>query len=460
MAFNNTAATHTGVAIEEVVGCTLTDLGQGPFGSEMAQDLRLHLGQCVKNKKELGYTGRLAFIEGKWLQTHLYPVIDMDRRVTHVIGAAVDISAQKQIEKQLAENQAFLESLIDSAVCGLYVYDFKCKKDIQINRRYTEILGYSLDDLQRANDFMEFFHPDERDLVETHFAAVKSSRNGELLPLEYRFKHKLGHWVWCYSTEAIVALDADGEPRRLVGTFIDISERKKLIEQLQESNEYLERFAFAASHDLQEPLRKINAFSQSLAERLSTKALDGNSQFELQRLQDAANRMRLMIKELLSLSRINSQGIKPQVCSLLAILNQAREDLSLFLDEHSVSWQLPETDEQALIDPVLLRQVFQNLITNSVKFAKTGQAAKISVSFDYTANQTEIRFEDLGIGISQDGLKKIFDPFSRVHKRDDYPGSGIGLAIVQQIIRVHKGDIVCESELGQGTIFKIRLPRC
>ena len=376
-----------------------------------------------------------------------------------IVGTAIDISAQPKSDKALEEHKLFLEKIIDSAVCGLYVFDLDGQKNVTINRRYTEILGYNIDELNDGVDFMTLFHSDDLPSVIEHMTKVAESKNGELYSLQYRFKSKDGNWVWCYSFDCIVKYTQDNRPELMLGTFVDITELTLLMDQLQESNDYLKRFAFVASHDLQEPLRKITAFSSSLTNRLQNEIKnDASIEFEFSRLVNASERMREMIKDLLKLSTINSSALDMKPCSLSNILTQSMDLLSHLIEDHQVEFRLEQVDEVLLVDEGLMIQLFQNLIANSIKFMEQNSTPIIEIESQKDNNNLTVIFKDNGIGVPEKFIEQIFEPFRRLNNKDSYSGSGIGLALCRQIIAIHKGTITCKSQAGQGATFIITLP--
>ncbi len=390
----------------------------------------------------------------------MYPVLNAEGEVIKIVGTAIDITKQKQIELDLAENQRFLEEIINSTVCGLYLYDIKADKYIRLNQRYTDLLGYKINALNTMENELLLVHPDERAMVIEHLDNVIDQSNHELLPITYRFKHQDGHWVWCYSVDTIVKYDNHHQAEIMLGTFVDITEQTSLVQKLKESNDHLERFAFVASHDLQEPLRKIIAFSDLLAERLQPLLIDNDqAKFEFSRLQSAAKRMRKMIKDILKLSRISTTNINLKACDLNVVINEVTELLSDNIKESNATVVIEPSVGTIKADSMLMAQLFQNLISNAIKFAQPEKAPTITFSMRSNETDDQVLCQDNGIGIGQNYLTQVFEPFRRLHSKSQYEGSGIGLSICQQIMKVHNGTISCESEIGKGTQFILTLPK-
>lgn len=237
-------------------------------------------------------------------------------------------------------------------------------------------------------------------------------------------------------------------------------------EELARSNRELEDFAFVASHDLQEPLRKIRAFGDRLMTSYAS-TIDPKGQDYLKRMYNAAERMSNLISDLLEYSRINTRGKAFVVVSLDQVIHDVIDDLEVAIDESSAIIQatpLPEING----DITQLNQLFLNLLSNAIKFKQDGTPPIISISykessvFDSILKTDslwyEISIKDNGIGFSQEFEDKIFIPFQRLHTRNQYKGTGIGLAICRRIVERHGGDISVKSEIDSGTEFTIKIP--
>jgi light-regulated signal transduction histidine kinase (bacteriophytochrome) len=234
-------------------------------------------------------------------------------------------------------------------------------------------------------------------------------------------------------------------------------ELEKKVKELAISNEELEQFAYVASHDLQEPLRMVTGFLTQLEKKYQG-YLDEKAHQYIYYATDGAKRMRQIILDLLDFSRIGKQKEK----STLVNLNRLVEE-TIALNRNLLEEKNAEVVFEAL--PTLssyhspLRQVFQNLITNAIKYSKSDVAPKICIRATEMGTDWEIAIEDNGIGIPPEYHERIFIIFQRLHKREDYGGTGIGLAIVKKIIDNLGGTIRVESTPGEGSIFYFKLPK-
>jgi len=231
-----------------------------------------------------------------------------------------------------------------------------------------------------------------------------------------------------------------------------LAERTRALER---SNKELEQFAYAASHDLQEPLRMVVSYLQLLERRYKGK-LDSNADDFIHFAVDGANRMREMIKALLSYSRVGSHGKPFELVSMEKMMTEVLDNLNVAVSEsHAAVTHDPLPD--VLADAGQVTLLFQNLIANAIKFRREGPP-QIHISAEQDADSWTFAVRDNGIGIEPEYMERIFDVFQRLHNPAKYAGTGIGLAICKRIVERHKGRLWVESEPGVGSTFFIRLP--
>ncbi|GEM_PF-3564818 len=232
---------------------------------------------------------------------------------------------------------------------------------------------------------------------------------------------------------------------------------RKQAKELEESNKELEQFAYVASHDLQEPLRKITSFAGLLMEKDREK-LDEESQHYIERMSDSASRMKRLIEDLLEFSRVSRTKKPFESVSLDDVIRDVLSDLEVRIQE---SDSKVEVDPLPVIDgdPSQMRQLFQNLIGNALKYRKKEEPPHVTLRCLAGEAFYEISVEDNGIGFDEQHKDKIFEPFQRLHTREEYEGTGIGLSICKKIVERHGGAIAVHSEIGKGSIFTIKLPK-
>lgn len=272
-----------------------------------------------------------------------------------------------------------------------------------------------------------------------------------------------------------VEYDSSGNQLALFGTVQDVtellaSERKldELNKQLQRSNDYLQEFAYVASHDLKEPLRKVATFGDMLLS-MERETLSESGTMYLERMIRAVDRMQVMIDDLLSLSRISANQ-QFELVSLKEILYDTLQTLDHKIEEKGA---VIKSTELPVIPAIAsqFRQLFQNLISNSIKFARTDVPLVINISHHYLSNgernqydlpkdraNVKLQFSDNGIGFDNVYSERIFQIFQRLHGKSEYEGSGIGLAICKKIVEHHHGIITASSTIGTGAVFTIIVP--
>ena len=256
----------------------------------------------------------------------------------------------------------------------------------------------------------------------------------------------------------------------LIAIGIDITQRKRAeklrelyLEQLKRSNKELQDFAFVASHDLQEPLRKIQSFGDLLVTEFSDSISEEGRDF-LVRMQDAATRMRVLIDSLLAYSRVTTKTRPFFQVNLVEPVEEALANLAVLKEEKHASVEVGELPTVEG-DKLQMVQLFQNLIGNALKFHRKGESPKVKIHArtiregrSGKADAYEIFVEDNGIGFDENYLSRIFAPFQRLHGKSEYEGVGIGLAICRKIVERHHGHITANSRPDEGAVFVVTLP--
>jgi light-regulated signal transduction histidine kinase (bacteriophytochrome) len=270
-----------------------------------------------------------------------------------------------------------------------------------------------------------------------------------------------------FLTKRMPILGPTGQPLYLLGISEDVTERKRVEavlerqrEELTRSNVELEQFASIASHDLQEPLRKIRSFGDRLQAAMGDQ-LPESARGYLDRMLAAAARMQALIEDLLAYSHVSSRARPFPRVDLDRVVGGVVSDLEASLEEAQGRIEcgsLPAVQA----DETQMRQLFQNLITNALKFRRPGVPPVVTVAGrpadGLAGGEVEVEVRDNGIGIEEPFLEQIFAPFERLNPRSEYKGTGIGLAICRKIAERHRGTITVESRVGEGSVFRVRLP--
>ncbi len=384
-----------------------------------------------------------------------------------------DIAWRGRAEELLAEERNLLSSVIDTIRDHIYVKDMKGRyvidntahRDYVAAKNLTEVEGRTVFDFF-PEELARRYHADDESVFETGAPVV----NREEPALD-----RAGRLVWL-STTKVALRDTDGRMTGLVCVSADISERKAAEEQaavfaqqLERSNAELQSFASVASHDLQEPLRKIQAFGDRLRKKCAGGLGEAGLDY-LGRMDNAARRMQALIQDLLALSRISSRAQPFAPVDLNMIVREVVEDLEVRIEQCGAEVELgtlPEIEADAL----QMRQLFQNLISNALKFQRPGERPIVHVqgrlleARDRRLPGAEpgdavcaIHVTDNGIGFDEKYVEQIFTLFQRLHGRQEYEGTGIGLAICRKIAERHGGEISAKSAPGEGATFVVTLP--
>ncbi len=375
-------------------------------------------------------------------------------------GAVVtflDITERKLAEQKLQESEERNRKLVEflPKMIGVHVK----QKWVYMNPAGLKLLGARSEGELLGREIQEIISPEFRDIVRARVEQVQEK--GLSSPeIEQQFIRLDGEKVDV--SVSSVPIDYQGEPGILMFAE-DISARKRAEEELRRSHEELERsnaelqqFAYVASHDLQEPLRMVSSY-MGLIERRYKGQLDADADDFIGYAVDGAKRMRMLINDLLEYSRVGTQGkaFGPVDCETL--LNRVLDHLQLLIEDSSATVthdRLPTV----IGDSAQLMRLFQNLIHNSLKF-KNDSPPLIHVSAEQCYGNWLFSFHDNGIGIDPQYADRIFVIFQRLHNRDEYPGTGIGLAICKKIVERHGGRIWFQSEQGKGATFLFTIPR-
>jgi PAS domain S-box-containing protein len=253
--------------------------------------------------------------------------------------------------------------------------------------------------------------------------------------------------------------DQSGRLTGAVNMLVDVTQHKQdevLAQKLKDSNEQLEQFAYAASHDLQEPLRKIQTFVNLLMEQKGGQ-VDPTVEKYLQKITDASGRMSQLIEALLNYTRYTKAGAPTQPTDLNEIVQGVQSDLELLLQQKGGVLHCASLPVIHAV-PAQMERLFYNLVNNALKFAREGVAPEIRIEAAQTPTHVQLCISDNGIGFEQRFAEKIFGMFERLNDKFSYPGTGIGLSLCKKVVENHKGAIWAESEPGQGATFYIQLP--
>jgi len=360
-------------------------------------------------------------------------------------GTLIDITDRKRTEQALRDKDEHLQILLEQMPAALWTTDTNLRftsvsgaTHNATGRLPNALLGVALEDvIQNASDVALI-----RDM---HRRALR----GERVSYEVRFPP---HSYQCHLEPL---RDAAEQIVGTVGIALENTENVLAREELARSNAELQQFAYAASHDLQEPLRTVTSFTQLLADRLQPR-LNPEENELIGFVVDGTARMQVLLADLSAYSRVSTHHRDPVPVDCNQVLARVRCNLHLALEESATRLEV-EPLPVVLADPSQLDQVFQNLIGNAIKF-RSARTPEVHVMAKQVGVEWRFTVRDNGIGLEPQYSDRIFRIFQRLHPRTEYPGTGIGLAICQRIVERHGGRIWVEARAGEGATFYFTLP--
>jgi PAS domain S-box-containing protein len=446
---------------------------QNARGRRMREIAPLHEEHWFEIYGRIALTGEPARFENPAAQLHRWYDVyafrtgePQQRRVAILFN---DITARKQAEAALQENEtafrqanAYNRSLIEASLDPLVTISAE-GRITDVNKATERVTGFARQELI-GTDFTDYFtEPDKaragyqqvfREGWVQDYALEIRRRDGSITPVLYN---------------ASVYRDGAGQVAGVFAAARDITERRLAEEEIRKLNESLEQrvrertaeleaankelqaFTYSVSHDLRAPLRHIDGFSKLLQEEYSPQLPD-EAQHYLGRIRDGTRRMGQMVDDLLGLSRVGRQELRVQMTGLKSLVEEVRNDLQPEIAGRAIDWQIGSLPFLEC-DPDLVKQVLVNLLSNAVKFTRPRERAAIEVGSTVQGGVPVIFIRDNGVGFSMKYTGKLFGVFQRLHRAEDFEGTGVGLATVQRIVTKHGGRVWAEGELNQGATF-------
>ena len=473
---SRTLAKRLGVADpEQAIGKTDFDFQPPDRAREFYEDEQriMRTGEALINKTE-----RQVLTSGEvaWTSTTKAPLRDAEGTVIGLVGINRDVTELKKMQEAAAREKARLQFIFDSVPVGISLVMNRSNGESTrlINDAHLRICGLTREQADMPETFQRITHPDDQPRQAELDRQLEEGKI-DRYSMEKRYVTLDGRRVWTvFSCQRRKYPDGSFEE---LSTVVDITELKQAEEalhlrdqklrefadRLERSNRELQDFAYVASHDLQEPLRKIVVFGERLKEKnadtFSPESLD-----YLQRMQKAGGRMQTLITDLLTFSRVTTKAKPFSPVNLAEVAAAVVDDLEgrIELVKGRVEvGTLPVIDAE----PVQMRQLLQNLIGNALKFRRPEEAPVVKVEAQLTPDPLapekklcSLTVSDNCIGFDEKYVDRIFNVFQRLHTRNEYEGTGMGLAIVRKIARYHGGEITAKSKLGEGSTFILTVP--
>lgn len=447
------------------------------------------LQKSIEARQPYEMEHRMLYKDGtyRWVLSHALPAFDASGEVFAYIGSSIDIDEAKRNRQALVTALEQIRLSKEAAELGTFDMDLE-KGTMHWDDRCRTLFGISHhNQVSYEKDFAGGLHPDDRDrvlkIIDRLF--VKTISNGDY-DVEYRTVGAEDGVIRWVRAKGKVYFNEQDKPTRFIGSVIDITDKamaiqqiEKLVEErtselaeanerllqlnkeLKRSNANLEEFAHAASHDLKEPVRKIHFFTNRLREQLAARLNDTEEQ-SFNRIENATQRMGNLIDDLLLYSHVSQRPHETETVDLTEGVQRVLEDLDLDIEEKKAIitlGNLPSIKGYRR----QLQQMFQNLISNALKYSKVDERPVIEINTQEVQQSGKtyylISVKDNGIGFAPEYAQKIFQMFTRLHGKQEYSGTGVGLSIVKKVVENHNGFIEVESEPGIGSNFKVYLPK-
>ncbi|WP_010520414.1 ATP-binding protein [Aquimarina agarivorans] len=381
---------------------------------------------------------------------------DKAGEVLSIITSTQNINETKKVKRELAEFTERVQAAFTCSRSAIWEWSNGKKNKAWWSKELCDLTGWTPEEIGCSfRQLLRFIHTDDK---KSFISSLKSfTQKNKNYEQDIRIKTKENEFKW-FKISANGNASSDKKLMKVVGTLTYIHENKEAENKLRKLNEELERFAYLASHDLKEPLNTITSFIGLFKEEFFD-ALEVDAKQYLQFIEEATIRMGSLIKDLMSYSQLENISLKRKSNNLNVIIENVLKDLNEAIQSSQATISVSELPKEVLCDQTQIRQLFQNLIANSIKYQRKNEAPYIEIGVREKKEYYEFFIKDNGIGIAKKHYKRIFDVFKRLHLPEEYEGNGIGLANCSRIMTNHHGTIWLTSELNSGTTFYFTLPK-
>ncbi len=404
-------------------------------------------------------------------------ILDDQREIIKSYGLEQDISERKNTGEALRKSLAYYDQAEKIGKLGYWEWDQTKRCLISCSAQYADLLGTSVNEMlnqyARYEDDLVLVHPDDRQRYDDMMEEYQHKK--VWMDIEYRIINRRGEEIYVREVGE-PELDEDGEIVRTFGTLQDITYRRKMEKEIQEhqdnleaevvkrtaelmnKNRELEAFAHSVSHDLKAPLRSIEGYAHILKEDYEN-VLEKTSEEYLSSIADSAVRMGNMVDDLLAHAGLGQDFRAVTEIDLCKIVDKVQRDLRHDIEEQEAQINIEGKALKVNGHVATLEALMRNVISNSIKYVRSDMTPQVLITMSETDDEYIVAVKDNGIGIAKEHQDKIFGIFERLHPREEYQGTGIGLAIVEKAVQLHEGRFWLESKPGKGTTFYFSLAK-
>lgn len=468
--------------IKDFTGFSFDEIRNSEFGSLVFKDdlelvyKELEKFDTLSDQESYCYSCRFNHKEGHWRNFKTSGSVlqrTEEGKPQSLLFIAQDVTDQLKSAEEIKSMHELLEETEELLDFGSWHWDLS-KNLISMTDGVYKIFEIEPNSSQEVPDDFLMQYVIEEDKERVKKAIKESLSNHRDLACEYIIRTGKNNLRHVLSKGKMVA--KDGHAHKMIGITHDITylknsdrERERIIRELKHSNKELEEFAYAASHDLQEPLRKITTFGERLSVKFSDK-LGSDGSLYVERMMTSAKNMRILIDNLLEFSRTTRSTYNFVPVDLNIVMQTVLEELDLKITENQAVIEISTLPEVEAVEAEM-KQLFSNLVSNAIKFRNPEIPPVVKITYKVTSLDDRSKYQlphdreyvtisvmDNGIGFEEEYAMRIFQIFQRLHGKSEYPGSGIGLAICKKIVDNHNGVILTESKLGKGANFIVILP--
>ncbi|OHX64871.1 ATP-binding protein [Flammeovirga pacifica] len=443
-----------GLIKEEVIGTSVLNYLPSEESKKVVEEA---LDSSIQTKKPTQYQVDFDSPNGKiYYNTFVTPIIENDQ-VVKLNLITRNVTDQYYYQQALVQRNHFTEKLSQNTQHGVYIFNIKKSKNIYSNNRCEEILGFKRNEFRNManSQFLDLIHKDDKNKIIRHWQRLLESNDTTTsFEVDYRFKTKENKWKWLRSRDSGFEFDKHGNLESILGSFMDITDiinLKKSEKELIQKNQEIEDFVYSASHDIKSP---INNVAKLIDFTISNGEPSGRY---MEVINKAVQRLNHLVIDVLDFKN-SDEIIEFEEVDINSLLGDVRDDLKTETLESKAKISYT-TFPKIVANYFGLYRVFQNLMNNAFKFRNKSNELTINIELENKDDFWVFSFTDNGIGIQEDKLDYVFEPFTKLHNQSEYSGSGLGLANCKKIIQQLGGVIKAEGNKTGGTTFSFSISK-